>query len=1301
MKNRFCCLSQNNKNKGFSLIELIAVIAIIAVLSLAAYIGIQRTQDIMKNNRVTNDLIAIESALNQYFHDNNEEFPKPSDGGDMNLLCFDASAAYVHDCEENGAFMQGVIDNELLSKRYLPEVPIDPWSGARYAYGVTLDGKYFMVAGLYHDGDSFIAYSISNVYKGFHLPSLIRAYDGPDFVTHKGDRLPYSSERYMITGQLVNISGGVSVEDEEGDDKPDITLPLVPGDTVITDPTGTADIFFSDGSVTRVLEDTKLEILDTSSAEEGKDDNIITKIRLKLFQGKIWNKVVRLAEKSEFNIETTQAIAGVRGTEFGIMDDTKLIVYSGEVRVRKKTPAEMADDEPVDFSKDDGDLLSAVVTDEGSVKGFSMFSPGPGYSITPTEQIFIDDGQRMPLHSGLFPYVLAFDIPQMPDVNAFFVVNVGVNGLTSKDYSATGFEVFPKDLFSSVGERMVNDGVLKEDGTPVEGLVHDVATSVSMPSDLSANTFTYDANEDVYKIALSMPIEVDGRYHPETMAIRMYRVVSGKRIYSGFSWPLMGFNVAAVDLSTDGIFVDFTEGDLYEDLKDSGVCTIILTSPSKLSDVYPDSEFRWRPSSACEAVANYEVKVFYEDGSDAFTSLSSANFFSPTIPFAPNTDYTLTITAIDGSGTVLAKKTFQFTTGEEATLDHIAVEGDDGIDVSDTGETYTYKAYAYFDGSMSDITSDCAWSIDADTDYVGTITGGVFDPEDDYETYVIPGGTKEIGIICEYMSDTGELAVGLTAPSAYELEWIDIVDPDFDSPLVVGLPHKFEVMGHYSNGDELNVTSLCTTWNYSPPTAGSMSGYTFTPSEVVSTQFFCNTGMADVTEWFTPSVPELSLVNPTQNYYKIYSEVGLTIESPPPPVNVPLSDVISDNIGVKFSSDDSDVDETDYPYFFNNATKAFMAQRPAGYRLSYDRSDDMDFSVCADTWNDGGIMGGGCNKDTSFYAYFPNNGSGNYNADYAVGTNSGVNYGGGYIAAEGLSITTGDGNYVAYNGENNLSQHSEVTLTVNRIELRDTPFYTYLFDAVDDDGNHVELAKSDMGELRLKVISPDDTILNQWYIGSFAPLDTMSTENVNIYFYWNSAKAYLEINNEDGDVVFAGNITNNIPSRLNFGAASKFYIGSKEGGNLNDGNNSQYNGFIKSVEVKNLPPITEAECIAAGGVWNGTYCEPATAPPPVITALAIDCSGGPVPGACIGGGYTYPISFTVTDADSCTANLSFTTELIPGTSTLGSTDTISLAGDNGSFNYTTGAINGDVINIAVTCTGSGGDDTESIDLTLE
>jgi len=317
--------------RGFSLVELIVIVVIIGILSGAAYIGIQKVKSKNMNDKVLDDLIAISNSLEQYKRDHFGSYPIPAENGNMNLNCFYADATYAHDCE-TASFIQGMIDNNLLTKRYLQEVPTDPRTSSRYVYGVTVDGDYFQVAGLYENSDgTWSAKVVGNVAKGFNLPSLIRAYNGPNFVVEDGGNLPYSPDHLIISATLQNITdvNNLIVKDAQEQNVPSISsgMAVYTGYTVkTTDAASTVDLYFSDGSVTHLDGSTELKIQSGTEVVENDKDNLITKIRLKLFSGKIWNKVARLAEKSEFNIETTGAIAGVRGTEFGV-DGSQILLY--------------------------------------------------------------------------------------------------------------------------------------------------------------------------------------------------------------------------------------------------------------------------------------------------------------------------------------------------------------------------------------------------------------------------------------------------------------------------------------------------------------------------------------------------------------------------------------------------------------------------------------------------------------------------------------------------------------------------------------------------------------------------------------------------------------------------------------------------------------------------------------------------------------------------------------------------------------------------------------------------------------
>jgi prepilin-type N-terminal cleavage/methylation domain-containing protein len=326
------------KNKrGFSLVELLVAITILGVLSTAAYLAVGRSKTRGFNDRMQNDLLAISNALEQYKRDHYGKYPVPSAGSNQNVLCYDAAATYAHDCS-SAAFVQGMIDNALLTKRYLSEVPLDPRTGSRYVYGVTQDGQYFMVAGLYENEDgTYSARTVENLGKGYSLPSLIRAYNGPNFVINKASYLPYNPHVLEVTATLDNINGEVrTVPSGNCSTGPSATAgaTIYAGAKICTNTGASVDIYFSDGSLSYLGENTEIELPDLSYARND-GTATVSKILIQLKKGKIWSKVVRLASESEFRVQTTTQIAGVRGTEFSAESlnggPITLAIKSGEV----------------------------------------------------------------------------------------------------------------------------------------------------------------------------------------------------------------------------------------------------------------------------------------------------------------------------------------------------------------------------------------------------------------------------------------------------------------------------------------------------------------------------------------------------------------------------------------------------------------------------------------------------------------------------------------------------------------------------------------------------------------------------------------------------------------------------------------------------------------------------------------------------------------------------------------------------------------------------------------------------------
>lgn len=86
-------------------------------------------------------------------------------------------------------------------------------------------------------------------------------------------------------------------------------MPLLPGDRVVTiGKDSSADITFPNGDVVRIMPDSNLEIKEADFKKK------TSRIRLKLFSGKIFNVVRKYTKGSMYEVETRIAVAEARGT---------------------------------------------------------------------------------------------------------------------------------------------------------------------------------------------------------------------------------------------------------------------------------------------------------------------------------------------------------------------------------------------------------------------------------------------------------------------------------------------------------------------------------------------------------------------------------------------------------------------------------------------------------------------------------------------------------------------------------------------------------------------------------------------------------------------------------------------------------------------------------------------------------------------------------------------------------------------------------------------------------------------------
>lgn len=166
----------------------------------------------------------------------------------------------------------------MFGAEFLAQVPRDPETGNHYGYGKRKDGvAAYDFASVDRRLGGFYAYVRGN-YDGTALPSLVREYNGPNFVVDgKTDRLPYNPYENKIVAKIASYSGSVTVMPAKS-----LTGELEQGDTVSVPSGGFAVLHVSDGTEARIGSATSATELKLENLSTKDSKGLITKVRLAL-----------------------------------------------------------------------------------------------------------------------------------------------------------------------------------------------------------------------------------------------------------------------------------------------------------------------------------------------------------------------------------------------------------------------------------------------------------------------------------------------------------------------------------------------------------------------------------------------------------------------------------------------------------------------------------------------------------------------------------------------------------------------------------------------------------------------------------------------------------------------------------------------------------------------------------------------------------------------------------------------------------------------------------------------------------
>ena len=319
--------------KALSFVEILVSVAIIALLA-TVWLSYKNSYDDNKfNAKVESDLATLNNSFLSYKQENSS---LPTAKSNDNFFKKDSS--YAHDENDNAYWVHGYVTDNLIPKKYLNYLPLDPRTNQYYAYWKTLDPKNLQFEFAWVLVNDWEPESIvSGNFDWKALVGLIREYNWPQFIYDQSTKnFPYNPEERLMTAKIGSYSWNVTVTIDWNDYSWDKVLEkiLKEWDKITVSPFSSANIYYSDGSRSILEDDSELVL---TNMKYKSDNNLLTQIKLNLNQGSMWTKATKLnPDWSEFEVTAQDTTAAVRWTIFGI-NNNKISVVKWRVEITKET----------------------------------------------------------------------------------------------------------------------------------------------------------------------------------------------------------------------------------------------------------------------------------------------------------------------------------------------------------------------------------------------------------------------------------------------------------------------------------------------------------------------------------------------------------------------------------------------------------------------------------------------------------------------------------------------------------------------------------------------------------------------------------------------------------------------------------------------------------------------------------------------------------------------------------------------------------------------------------------------------
>lgn len=330
-----------NTNFWFSIVEIIITVAILIILWVVATTSYQSVLDKSNNSLVESHLQTLKNTFLWYTTET-KLLPLPSG----NLKFYNIDGAYEHNYEDENTFwVSGYITNDIVPKAYLQTIPIDPRSNQYYAYWQTKKYDGFQISWVVLNHHEPQAKLISNWEwlsweDNMYVPFLVKEYNGPRFIKDKSwENFPYNPEERLLIAKIDTYTWSVSLNWKTLSSEQILNTNLNEWDILKVWAWGYVDIYYSDWSYSALWDATQESEIQFNQMRYVEESNLFTQVTVMLNAWSIWTKAVKLADKSEFEVETSGAVAAVRWTIFWVTkinNTTNIVLKEWKIEVLLK-----------------------------------------------------------------------------------------------------------------------------------------------------------------------------------------------------------------------------------------------------------------------------------------------------------------------------------------------------------------------------------------------------------------------------------------------------------------------------------------------------------------------------------------------------------------------------------------------------------------------------------------------------------------------------------------------------------------------------------------------------------------------------------------------------------------------------------------------------------------------------------------------------------------------------------------------------------------------------------------------------